>query len=133
MPNAPLLGRAFSAKIAGVFLRRKTKQHRGVGYSYWHLCETVRTARGPRQRVVASLGKLDEEEAGALRDGWDDLPALLRGETSVARPMTSPLPGGGPRMSRARRDGSRWTFGACAWSARVTSAKATWASRSGTG
>lgn len=79
--------------IAGVFLRRKTKQHRGVGYSYWHLCETVRTARGPRQRVVASLGKLDEEEAGALRDGWDDLPALLRGETPAARTTTSPLPG----------------------------------------
>ncbi len=76
-----------------MFLRRKTKQHRGVGYSYWHLCETVRTARGPRQRVVASLGKLDEQEAGALRDGWDDLPALLRGETPTARTTTSPLPG----------------------------------------
>ena len=76
-----------------MFLRRKTKQHRGVGYSYWHLCETVRTARGPRQRVVASLGKLDELEAGALRDGWDDLPALLRGETPAARTTTSPLPG----------------------------------------
>jgi transposase len=87
------LGGAFSARIAGLFLRRKTKQHRGVGYSYWHLCETVRTARGPRQRVVASLGKLDEEEAGALRDGWDDLPALLRGETPAARTTTSPLPG----------------------------------------
>ena len=132
MPNAPLLGGAFSARIAGVFLRRKTKQHRGVGYSYWHLCETVRTARGPRQRVVASLGKLDEEEAGALRDGWDDLPALLRGETPAARTTTSPLPGV-PRMSRARRGGNRWTCGECAWNARVTSAKATWASRSGTG
>lgn len=76
-----------------MFLRRKTKQHRGVGYSYRHLCETVRTARGPRQRVVASLGKLDEGEAGALRDGWDDLPALLRGETPAARTTTSPLPG----------------------------------------
>ncbi|MFM9031721.1 MAG: IS1634 family transposase, partial [Opitutaceae bacterium] len=93
MPNAPLLGGAFSAKIAGVFLRRKTKQHRGVGYSYWHLCETVRTARGPRQRVVASLGKLDEEEAAGLRSGWDDLPALLRGETPAERTTTSPLPG----------------------------------------
>lgn len=93
MPNAPLWGGAFSAKIAGVFLRRKTKQHRGVGYSYWHLCETVRTARGPRQRVVASLGKLDEEEAAELRSGWDDLPALLRGETPAERTTTSPLPG----------------------------------------
>ena len=34
------------------------------------------------------MGKLDEQEAGALRDGWDDLPALLRGETPVAHPTT---------------------------------------------
>lgn len=81
--------------MAGVFLRRKNKQHRGVGYSYWHLCETVRTARGPRQRVVASLGKLDEVEAGGLRGGWDDLPALLRGETPAVRGTTAPLPGVG--------------------------------------
>jgi len=61
-----------------MFLRRKNKKSRGIGYSYWHLCETVRTARGPRQRVVASLGKLDETEVAGLRDGWDDLTALLR-------------------------------------------------------
>lgn len=76
-----------------MFLRRKTKSARGVGYSYWHLCETVRTARGPRQRVVASLGKLDQTELAALRGGWDDLPALLRGETPSPRPFTAPLPG----------------------------------------
>lgn len=92
--------------MAGVFLRRKNKQHRGVGYSYWHLCETVRTARGPRQRVVASLGKLDEVEAGGLRGGWDDLPALLRGETPAARATTEPLPGVG--MGNASRPPAQW-------------------------
>lgn len=76
-----------------MFLRRKNKKVRGVGYSYWHLCETVRTARGPRQRVVASLGKLDERELAGLRGGWDDLPALLRGETPPPRPTTAGLPG----------------------------------------
>jgi transposase len=76
-----------------MFLRRKTKSARGIGYSYWHLCETVRTARGPRQRVVASLGKLDQTEQAALRGGWDDLPALLRGQTPSPRPSTAPLPG----------------------------------------
>ena len=54
-----------------MFLRRKNKKSRGIGYSYWHLCETVRTARGPRQRVVASLGKLDEVEVAGLRGGWN--------------------------------------------------------------
>src|SRR3954469_261326 len=91
-----------------MFLRRKTKSARGVGYSYWHLCETVRTARGPRQRVVASLGKLDQAEQAAVRDGWDDLPGLLRGERPSARPLTAPLPGlatvsdmAGPRWEQA--------------------------------
>jgi hypothetical protein len=79
-----------------VFLRRKSKTHRGVGYSYWHLCETVRTARGPRQRVVASLGKLDEAEVAGLRGGWDDLPGLLRGEGPAPRPRTAELAGFAP-------------------------------------
>jgi hypothetical protein len=48
---------------------------------------------GPRQQVVASLGKLDERELAALRGGWDDLPALLRGEAPAPRPRTPPLPG----------------------------------------
>lgn len=106
VPNAPLFAGAFSAMMPGVFLRRKNKQHRGVGYSYWHLCETVRTARGPRQRVVASLGKLDEAEAGGLRGGWDDLPALLRGEAPAARATTAPLPGVG--MDNASTPPAQW-------------------------
>ncbi len=76
-----------------MFLRRKSKEVRGVGYSYWNLCETVRTARGPRQRVVASLGKLDEAQVAGLKDGWDDVPDLLRGETPSRKPQTGPLPG----------------------------------------
>jgi hypothetical protein len=76
-----------------MFVRRKSKPVRGVGYSYWHLCRTVRTARGPRQQVVASLGKLDERELTGLRSGWDDLPALLRGEPPAPRPRTPALPG----------------------------------------
>ena len=85
-----------------MFLRRKTKKARGVGYSYWHLCETVRTARGPRQRVVASLGKLDPAEVAGLRGGWDDLPALLRGEVPAPRPATAELPSLGPATSGER-------------------------------
>jgi hypothetical protein len=93
-----------------MFLRRKTKSARGVGYSYWHLCRTVRTARGPRQQVVASLGKLDDAQLAGLRGGWDDLPALLRGETPVPKPHTAPLPGLGlPGDAQGDSDSaSRW-------------------------
>ncbi len=76
-----------------MFLRRKSKTVRRVGYSYRHLCRTVRTERGPRQQVVVSLGKLDEHELAGLRGGWDDLPALLRGEAPAPRLRTPPLPG----------------------------------------
>ena len=41
-----------------MFLRKKRKRFDGEVYEYWTLCESVRTERGPRQRVVASLGKL---------------------------------------------------------------------------
>ena len=89
-----------------MFLRRKNKKYRGIGYSYWHLCETVRTARGPRQRVVASLGKLDEAEVAGLRGGWDDLTALLRGETPAPGPTTADLPGFAP--ARPPASSTQW-------------------------
>jgi hypothetical protein len=93
VPNTPLKTYRVSAILLGMFLRRKTKSARGVGYSDWHLCRTVRTARGPRQQVVASLGKLDDAQLADLRGGWDDLPSLLRGETPSLKPVTAPLPG----------------------------------------
>lgn len=91
-----------------MFLRRKTKSARGVGYSYWHLCETVRTARGPRQRVVASLGKLDETEVAGWRGGWEDLPALLRGETPPPRAITAALPGFAGDANATAAEARRW-------------------------
>mgnify|MGYP000129694268 CR=1 FL=1 len=65
-----------------MFLRKNRKRLEGEIYEYWTLCETVRTERGPRQRVVASLGKLSEEDMAA---GWDDLEALLDGRRPAAR------------------------------------------------
>jgi hypothetical protein len=61
-----------------MFLRRHRKHAAGECYEYWTLCESVRTARGPRQRVVATLGKLSPEESGS-EAGWDQLDAMLEG------------------------------------------------------
>lgn len=41
-------------------LRRCTQRKGGKDYCYWQLVESYRTERGPRQRVVAHLGDLDE-------------------------------------------------------------------------
>jgi hypothetical protein len=82
-------GRVYLTRVRQFEHRAKTKKYRGVGYSYWHLCKTTRTARRPRQRVVASLGKLDAAQLAGLRGRWDDRPAFLRGETPSCRPATA--------------------------------------------
>jgi transposase len=47
-----------------MFIRQCTHNKNGKQHQYWALVESHRTAAGPRQRVVAWLGKLDE--AGRL-------------------------------------------------------------------
>lgn len=63
-----------------MYLRRHTKKADGEAYGYWSLVESVRTARGPRQRIVATIGKLpdfDKEE----RIGWEEISRILTGES----------------------------------------------------
>jgi transposase len=43
----------------GMYIRRCYRYKNGKRHAYWALVESVRTARGPRQRVVAYLGELD--------------------------------------------------------------------------
>ena len=47
-----------------MYLRRCHRAKDGKRHAYWALVQSVRTARGPRQKVVAYLGDLDE--AGRL-------------------------------------------------------------------
>jgi len=39
-----------------MFLRRNRRVVDGESYEYWTLVKTVRTAKGPRQEIVATLG-----------------------------------------------------------------------------
>lgn len=62
-----------------MFLRRIRRKKRGGNYDYWALVECVRTERGPRQRVVAALGKvpgLNKEE----RVGWEEVTRVFNGK-----------------------------------------------------
>jgi transposase len=66
-----------------MFLRRNRKRAGGETYEYWTLVESVRTPRGPRQRIVATLGKLpglDDDE----RAGWEEITRLLDGRARDA-------------------------------------------------
>ena len=44
-----------------MFVRPCDRRKDGKRHAYWALVESYRTERGPRQRVVAYLGRLDEE------------------------------------------------------------------------
>ena len=48
-----------------MYLRRHSRKKGDTEYETWSLIESVRTAKGPRQRTVATVGKLpalDKEE-----------------------------------------------------------------------
>ena len=71
------------AIMGAMYLRRATRKKGGSDYDYWLLVESVRTARGPRQRVVATIGKLpglDQEE----RIGWEEIGRILSGKPRPA-------------------------------------------------
>jgi transposase len=62
-----------------MYLRRHNKMVAGEEYGYWSLVESIRTAKGPRQRIVATIGKLpglDKEE----RIGWEEIRRILEGK-----------------------------------------------------
>jgi transposase len=64
-----------------MYLRRHDKSIDGEEYGYWSLVESIRTARGPRQRIVATIGKLpglDKEE----RIGWEEISRILSGKST---------------------------------------------------
>lgn len=73
-----------------MFLRRIQRKKSGQEYDYWALVESIRTERGPRQRVVATIGKLpglDKEE----RIGWEEIGRILSGEPLEADLFKGPI------------------------------------------
>jgi len=108
-----------------MFLRRHRKVAGGETYDYWTLVKTVRTARGPRHRIVANLGKLDGSEP-SVELGWNNLDELLEGkagprqlELDGSTNSPSPLPClqvdlSGVRVERLRQFG-RVYLGLALW------------------
>jgi transposase len=75
-----------------MFLKRMTRRVNRKRFTYWALVETVRTERGPRQRVVAHLGELRSGEQA----GWAKLARRLdkknRPHPSLFDPPAHPEP-----------------------------------------
>jgi transposase len=91
--NRPLFCHRVERIFLPVYLRRNRRTVEGETYECWTLVESVRTARGPRQHTVATLGKLPGLDA-AVQRGWEDIDALLEGRPSPPRQW--PLPGLAP-------------------------------------
>jgi hypothetical protein len=62
-----------------LFIKRCSRRKCGKDHAYWALVESVRTARGPRHRVVAYLGEVGPAE----RRGWARLAATLDGKAEA--------------------------------------------------
>jgi transposase len=83
-----------------MFLRRNRRVVDGHAYDYWTLVRTVRTAKGPRQEIVATLGKEPGLDSSS-RHGWEDIADLLEGRAP------SPVQGGlGQDLAESQR--SQW-------------------------
>ncbi len=71
-----------------MYIRKTTKTHKGKTYTNYLLVQSVHTPRGPRQRIVCSLGSL----APAPREQWlslaHRLQASLQGQSSL--PLADP-------------------------------------------
>ena len=67
-----------------MFLRRNRRTIQGQCYDYWTLVKTVRTARGPRQEIVATLGKEPGLESRS-RHGWEAVADLLEGRAPTSQ------------------------------------------------
>ena len=100
-----------------MYLRRNRRRKAGEDYDYWTLVQSVRTAKGPRQRIVAYIGKepgVDEdhrvgwEQIGKLLDGQDgegDEQLELFGSERVEAPLWAQVNLGGIRVERVRQFG----------------------------
>jgi hypothetical protein len=63
-----------------MYLRRHRRTVEGATYEYWALVESRRTASGPRQHTVATLGKLPGLDK-KVQANWDTIDDLLEGRT----------------------------------------------------
>jgi len=99
-----------------MFLRRNRRRVDGESYEYWTLVKTVRTAKGPRQEIVATLGK-EPGLASRARHGWEAVGDLLEGrppasqQGQLGQPLLASPPQwaqvdlGGVRVERVREFG----------------------------
>jgi transposase len=92
-----------------MYVRRCYRQRNGKRHAYWALVESYRTERGPRQRVVAYLGELDERGRVGVQQAAQP---ISTSQGDVFQQSTSPewveVDIRGVRVERRRQFGGCW-------------------------
>ncbi len=92
-----------------MYLRRCYREKDGKRHAYWALVESYRTARGPRQRVVAWLGAMDEQgRMGIKRCATPPDAEQAELFAANAEPEWVEVDLQGVRVERTRRFGGPW-------------------------
>jgi transposase len=101
-----------------MFIRQYSCVENGKRRAYWGLVESYRTARGPRQRVVAWLGKLDEagrlgvqqavETAQQTVSVRNNQKTLFDEKTPASEPRWVEINAAGVRVENCRQFGGPW-------------------------
>ena len=66
-----------------MYMRKKSKKRNGKTYTYYQLVESYTTPKGPRQRVVASLGDLRPRPREEWIQLFRQVQAALSGQTDI--------------------------------------------------
>jgi transposase len=98
-----------------MFIRQYFKTQNGQRHAYWALIESYRTERGPRQRVVAWLGKLDEagrlgvqQAAAEGAAASENQATLFDDEAEAAEPRWVEVNASAVRVENCRQFGGPW-------------------------
>lgn len=94
-----------------MFLRKNRRIKDGKPHVYWSLVETVRTPKGPRQRVVGYLGDLDEEKEDLYRGMVRRLEGRSDGQLEIFKPLRTGFVSIFPeklRVKKVRDFGDAW-------------------------
>lgn len=91
-----------------MYVRSCYRKKDGKRHAYWALVESYRTTRGPRQRVVAWLGAMDEQGRLGVKRCAERTAAQQRGLFFDAQPEWVEVDVKGVRVERRRKFGGPW-------------------------
>ena len=95
-----------------MFIRQCFRTKNGKRHAYWALVESYRTERGPRQRVVAWLGRMDEAGRLGIQEAAKDCPHADRQQALFddcePKPRWVEVNASAVRVENSRQFGGPW-------------------------